>query len=235
MLAISVLILAIPFLILTTFIDDEFSSIDQLLAVYVLGYFIVHWIIAVPIWDRYLLVVAPYFSILAARIIWRIYSYVKLANRPGAMSRRYSYYLIGLVAMIFLAIQLPDISSSSQGELPIGGRPDAVGGIAEASILLREQPPGTVLYDHWYSWQWRYHLFDSNVYVSWFPDPQSLADDLQVFGSKDDARFVALPNSAEALPVIRAVRSAGFDLALETGPSDPSERRSIELYRLVDQ
>jgi hypothetical protein len=137
--------------------------------------------------------------------------------------------------MILLAIQLPDLSSSYRGELPIGGRPDADGGIAEASILLRQQPPGTVLYDHWYSWQWRYHLFDSNVYISWFPDPQSLADDLQAFGSNDDARFVALPNTAEALPVFRAVRTAGFDLEPAIGKSFLSEGRSIELYRLVNQ
>jgi 4-amino-4-deoxy-L-arabinose transferase-like glycosyltransferase len=235
MLAVSILVLAIPYLVSTTIIDDEYTSIDQLLAIYVLSYFTVHWLIAVPIWDRYLLVVAPYFSILAARIIWRIYSYVKLAIRSGALDRRYSYYLLGLTMMILAAIQVPDISSSYQGELPIGGRPDADGGIAEASILLRKQPPGTVLYDHWYSWQWRYHLFDSNVYISWFPNPQSLADDLQVFGNNDDARFVALPNSAEALPVFRAVRSAGFDLELATGTSGPYERGPIELYRLVNQ
>jgi hypothetical protein len=235
MLAISILVLTIPYLVSTAINDDEYASIDQLLAIYVLGYFTIHWLIAVPIWDRYLLVVAPYFSILAARIIWRIYSYVKLAKRSGALGRRYSYYLLGLAMMILVAIQLPDISSSYQGELPIGGRPDADGGIAEASMLLRKQPPGTVLYDHWYSWQWRYHLFDSNVYISWFPNPQSLADDLQVFGNKDDARFVALPNSAEALPVFRAVRSAGFDLELAIGTSGPYERGPIELYRLVNQ
>ncbi|MGB3713665.1 MAG: glycosyltransferase family 39 protein [Candidatus Promineifilaceae bacterium] len=235
MLAISILLLTIPFLVITTFINDEHSSIDQYLAIYVIGYFIVHWLIAIPIWDRYLLVIAPYFSILAARIIWRIYIYVKLARRSGVGNRSYSYYLLGLIPIILLAAQLPDISSSYQGELPIGGRPDADGGIAEMSILLREQPPGTVLYDHWYSWQWRYHLFDSNVYISWFPDPQSLADDLQVFGPNGDARFVALPKSPEALPVFRAVKSAGYDLEPALGTSDLSERRSIELYRIVTQ
>ena len=89
-------------------------------------------------------------------------------------------------------------------------------GVAEMSRFLKEQPPGTVLYDHWYSWHWRYHLFDSNVYVSWFPGPTSLVEDLNVFGGGEQIRYIALPGSADALPVIRAVEEAGFNWMIWT-------------------
>jgi hypothetical protein len=103
------------------------------------------------------------------------------------------------------------------------------------SAFLSEHAPGTVLYDHWYSWQWRYHLLDSNVYVSWFPSPSELAEDLRVFGRQGESRFLALPGSMAADPVVRAVQSAGFTLEPVLSAADGSETMTIELYRIVVQ
>lgn len=233
--AIIFLILTIPFLVLVMYNDDEFTTIDQLLALYLLGYFIVHLLVAVPIWDRYLVLAAPFFSIMVARMIWRAYSYVKLLIASSADVGRYKTRLLWLLPILLLVLLLPDIGSSYHGDLPIGGNPDADGGIAEVSDFLNDQPQGTVLYDHWFSWQWRYHLFDSNVYVSWFSGPEALAEDLRVFGYQGDARFLALPDSSEATPVIRAVRSAGFDLEPALRSADQSETMTIELFRIVSQ
>ena len=77
---------------------------------------------------------------------------------------------------------------------------------------LADEPYGTVLYDHWYSWQWRYHLFDKGVYVSWFPYPTALAEDLTAFGDNEGTRYIVLPDTAAALPVQRALRNADFTL-----------------------
>jgi hypothetical protein len=132
-----------------------------------------------------------------------------------------------------LALQLPLARSAYRGELPVGGRPEADGGIAALNAALKDQPEGTVLYDHWFSWQWRYYLFDTNVFVSWFPDPDALASDLQVFGDSGSRRFIALPNSPEAQPVIRAVRSAGYDLRAVDGAN--TAEGSITLFQIVSQ
>jgi 4-amino-4-deoxy-L-arabinose transferase-like glycosyltransferase len=229
------LVISIPFFVLVSYSDDEFSRIDQLLTIYMLGYFVIHLLIAVPIWDRYLLLAAPFFSILVARMLWRFYTYVKSLTSSYLNSRRYGSRLIWLLPILLLALLIPDIVSSYRGEHPIGGSPDADGGIADMSAFLSEQAPGTVLYDHWYSWQWRYHLLDSNVYVSWFPSPSELAEDLRVFGRQGDSRFLALPGSMAADPVVRAVQSAGFALEPVLSAADGSETMTIELYRIVVQ
>jgi hypothetical protein len=67
-----------------------------------------------------------------------------------------------------------------------------------------------VLYDHWYSWQWRYHFFDTGVYVNWVPHADQLIADLD--GFYDDQRYIVLPDSAESLPFQRALHAAGYEL-----------------------
>jgi hypothetical protein len=96
--------------------------------------------------------------------------------------------------------------------------------------MLAHAPYGTVLYDHWYSWQWRYHLLDSGVYVSWFPHPAALARDLTAFGHNRQPRYLALPNSSAADPVLRAVTAAGFHAQHVYTAED-----GITLYQLTSQ
>jgi hypothetical protein len=133
-----------------------------------------------------------------------------------------------MAPLLLLVLQAPAVLAAREGSLPVGGRSGADQGAAEISSVLNGEPDGTVLYDHWYSWQWRYHLFDRGVYVSWFPHPQALAEDLLAFGSQG-RRYLALPNSPAAQPVITAVESAGFALVPVAQAGDPG----MTLYRLV--
>ena len=71
---------------------------------------------------------------------------------------------------------------------------------------------GTVLYDHWYSWHWRYQLFDDRVYVSWFAHADALLADLAAFGDAGPLRAIALPASAAARPVVRRLAESGYRL-----------------------
>jgi len=229
------LLLAIPFFAYVTYLSDEFSAFDQLLTVYVLGYFIVHWIVAVPIWDRYLVLVAPLFAILTARMLWRTYCYVKYMRSIEGGRLRIANAAALILLTVLLLIQTPDIVSSYGGELPVGGQPNADDGIAEVANFLKKQPPGTVLYDHWYSWHWRYHLFDSDVFVSWFPGPEFLLEDLRVFGAKDGLRFVAVPNTPEAIPIIRELTDAGFDLKQVSEEASSFGNIELELYKITNQ
>ena len=83
---------------------------------------------------------------------------------------RLAHRYAALVALTLLSLALiPTALAARGGKFTIGGRPDADGGAAGAARLLKDAPYGTVLYDHWYSWHWHYQLFDSAVYVSWFP------------------------------------------------------------------
>ena len=97
--------------------------------------------------------------------------------------------------------------------------------------MLKDAPYGTVLYDHWYSWQWRYQLFDSRVYASWFPHADALLADLAAFGGSGPPRAIALPASAAARPVARRLAAAGY--RLEPWPGQDGTAGVI-LYRIGD-
>jgi 4-amino-4-deoxy-L-arabinose transferase-like glycosyltransferase len=196
--------------------DTSFA--DLLLISYILVYLILHWLIAVPVWDRYLLPLMPLAAILLARGLKVMWNWIDewLSSYWQEKSRYVFWWVIlPLVLAILLFSQIPIVNSARFGKLPLGGQPTADQGAWQIAEFLADEPYGTVLYDHWYSWQWRYHLFDKGVYVSWFPHPTALAEDLGAFGDSGGARYIVLPNAAGALPVQRAINDAGFKIKEE--------------------
>ncbi len=200
-------------------ITNQRRGVSQVPALYfllfILGYVLLHWILAIPIWDRYLLPLLPIIALVVGR--WLTFRF-----HPSAF--------------ILLLLFLPGAWGARHGRFPIGGYPQADQGAAIVAEALDDAPYGTVLYDHWYSWQWRYHLFDSRVYVSWFPSPAALAEELTAFGADGNPHYLALPDTAVgqqrdvALPVKRAVTGAGFYLH----PVPLSAPASIKLYEIVE-
>lgn len=202
----------------------RWTTPTAILLVFLVAYALAHWLFAVPVWDRYLLPVWPVVLLLAARLLalaWRW-----LAERLHVSQRTFGPVLAG---GLLLALLVP-ASAARHGHYPLGSSPTADHGAWRVGGLLRDEPYGTVLYDHWYSWHWRYQLFDSGVYVSWFPHADALRDDLAVFGDDGSPRYLVLPAGATADPVRRAVAAAGFSLVVvpDGSPGD----RNMMLYRL---
>jgi hypothetical protein len=114
---------------------------------------------------------------------------------------------------------------------PIGGDHGAYDGIDDMAAYLRTVPAGSVLYDHWLSWEWGFYLYDGPVYVSWFSTPADLATDLKAFGATS-ARYLAVPAWEGADEVWAAVAAAGY----EATPVYTAYRRdgvtTIVLYEL---
>jgi 4-amino-4-deoxy-L-arabinose transferase-like glycosyltransferase len=193
--------------------------LDGVFALYVISYLAFHWLLAIPVWDRYWLPLLPLLAVVLGRGLQelRIGRGQTRTNADKSVESAKSLIFIyrslrfnQQMATILLLLMLPTAVQAQNGRFALGGYPQADDGAAVVGHYLAAQPYGTVLYDHWYSWQWRYHLFNQRVYVSWFPYPEALADDLQVFGGGEGARFLVLPPGDSGQPVRRAVESAGF-------------------------
>ncbi|WP_420642784.1 ArnT family glycosyltransferase [Candidatus Leptofilum sp.] len=187
------------------------EKIDRLLLIFILGYGLFHWLWAISVWDRYLLPLLPLLALLLARAYGDLVA--KLPSATPLLQFR--------GAIIILTLLLISASwSARNGRTPLGSSPQSDQGAAEIAATLADAPYGTVLYDHWFSWQWRYHLFDKRVFISWFPHADGLATDLAAFGNDGSPRYLALPNTATstplsagvAQPIIRTVQEAGFTL-----------------------
>jgi hypothetical protein len=197
--------------------------VDAALILFVLAYLLLHWLWAVPVWDRYLLPILPLVAILLGRSLSLIWS--ALDERP-AFKRAFAAIILLLVAG-----QLAVATGARAGRYPVGGSPAADNGASLVAQLLEDAPYGTVLYDHWYSWHWRYYLFDRRVYVSWFPHADALLADLRAFAGSGPARYVALPASA-ARPVARRLMENGYRLEPVGGQDGTA---SMTLYRIVSE
>jgi 4-amino-4-deoxy-L-arabinose transferase-like glycosyltransferase len=229
--ALSILVLSLNTLVRRT----KTSFADLLLISYIFVYLILHWLIAVPVWDRYLLPLMPLAAILLARGLNVMWNWIDEWLAPSWEEKsRYVFrmVMIPLILAILLFTQVPIANSARFGQWPLGGQRTADQGAWQIAEFLADEPYGTVLYDHWYSWQWRYHLFDKGVYVSWFPHPTGLAEDLGAFGDTMGARYIVLPDAAGALPVQRAIRDAGFRLKEELRTD---YRPGMILYRVERQ
>lgn len=191
------------------------TAADALLALFVLGYVLLHWLWAVPAWDRYLLPILPIVATLTGRAAAAVYH----AGRERAASGQRA--LVGL-AIVIAGLHLLPLTAARAGQYPIGGRPVADGGAAVVARALADAPYGTVLYDHWYSWHWRYQLFDRRVFVSWFPHADALLADLAAFGRAGPARYIALPRDATAAPLHRRLSEAGYRLVEVASPAGAS-------------
>lgn len=190
--------------------QTESALTPQLLLLFVLSYAGLHWLLAIPVWDRYLLPLLPLLAIVTG---------CQLA------AARYPRVVVGLVVLLLL----PGAWGARNGRFPIGGQPNADQGATLVAAALSDAPYGTVLYDHWYSWQWRYHLFNEKVYASWFNHPADLAQELAVFGVDGNRHYLVLPHSDAALPVIRTVAVAGFDL----NPVALAAPAQMQLYEIM--
>lgn len=217
---------------------------DLVWILFLAGYFLAHWLVAVPLWDRYLLPAVPILALLLARSTAAFVRTLGTAPvRPPILTGRTSKSndtrrlmgirpaLVYIIVALALLLQLPAGLAARQSEYPIGGRPSADHGAALVAGSLYNAPYGTVLYDHWYSWQWRYQLLNRRVHVSWFPHPEALVEDLLVFADEASARYVALPRTPAALPVKRAIAQAGFGLRTLPLPDESQ----IGLYRIMLQ
>ena len=179
--------------------------ITALLSLFLLAYICLHWLLAIPIWDRYFLPITPLIAIIFAHGVVTMLQSIPLLGQQFRTQVGIKRGLLGLFAilLIFSGWQ------GRNGRYPIGGQEDADNGAWQIAAFLADEPYGTVLYDHWYSWQWHYHLFDKGVYVSWFPHASALVEDLAVFGGKG-RRYIVLPDTTAALPILRELKHAGY-------------------------
>jgi hypothetical protein len=201
---------------------------DLLLAGFLLLYLAAYWLLAFNIWDRYLLPIVPVWMLLLARVL--LFVAYALSRGLYALSRglyglsRRGYRLargvagldLGFRRTVTLGLPLvlglllaPSALQAAHSGYPIGGDHGAYDGIDGAARFINSLPQGSVLYDHWLSWEWNFYLYGGPVYVAWFPSPDSLASDLRAFGATSP-RYLAVPTWEGDGEVRAAAAMAGY-------------------------
>lgn len=193
--------------------------LDLTLMSFTLGYFMLHWLLAFPVWDRYMLGLVPVICLLIGRLASLVY--------------RFSVGRVGnaMVVVLVLALLIPPAAQAFQSATPIGGDHGPHDGIDRIAAFLRDLPYGTVVYDHWLGWVLRYYLWDANVYVAYFATPGSLAEDLHVFG-RTSPRYIVFSSDESTTRIERVIAADGFALSPVLSAQDRHGRPTFTLYRI---
>ena len=215
-------VLCLPLLLLSNRqTPSRMGLADLLLAGFLLLYLAAYWLLAFNVWDRYLLPIVPLWMLLLAHVL--LFVAYALSRALYALSRRVYRLARGVAGLdlgfrktltlglpLVLGLLLaPSALQAAHSGYPIGGDHGAYDGIDGAARFINSLPQGSVLYDHWLSWEWNFYLYGGPVYVAWFPSPDSLATDLRAFGATSP-RYLAVPTWEGDGEVRAAAAMAGY-------------------------
>jgi 4-amino-4-deoxy-L-arabinose transferase-like glycosyltransferase len=241
----ALLVLGIPLLVWSALGRGRLTTAgisDILLAGFVVAALLVHWLLAFPVWDRYLLPLVPVLALLAARIArevcratWELAERWRAREEKGREIRchpRRGAIQQAVAQVVLVAMLAGPAANALAGNLPVGGDHGASQGINQVAGYLADLPAGSVVYHHWQGWHLRYYLFDAPVFLAYWPDPAWLVQDVRTFGS-GGMRLVTFPAQESADRVSRDLRAVGYGLepVLTTRSSDG--RITFSLYRIV--
>ncbi len=222
-------LIGLPFLLqqdLTRAARTRAAFIDLWLFIFSIGFLAIHWLLAFPTWDRYLLILVPLAALLFGRAIHHL-----LMLSHTDMSARHPVRDSIFLSIIILAM-LPFSITAARSGYPIGGDHGANDGIEQIADYLKALPSGTVVYDHWLAWELGYYLGDGFAYLAYFDTPAALADDLRVFGGHDE-RYVIFPGRESPDKAIDAIGQVGYTLRPVFATRDRFGQTSFTIYQIV--
>ena len=190
---------------------DRAGLFDLALVGFCLGYLLVHWLWAFPVWDRYLLPLVVPVGVLLGRVVARA-------------ARRLPLLLA--VAACLLAAALPALA----GRVPVGAGLPAYDGIEQVAAFLESRPEGSVLYHHWLGWSYHFYLFDGPLYLAYWPTPAWLARDVRAFGEREP-RYIVFPAWESSARVEAALAEVGYRLEPVFVVEEGGKRRFV-VYRV---
>lgn len=204
--------------------DLRRSYFDLLLVSFCLIYVLLHWLVAFPVWGRYLMPLVAVLSVLLGRIAREIASLLTDALRVGARP------LFGAVFLVALLV-VPAVEASA-GRYEAGEDRAVYENFDDVMTFLRELPEGSVVYHHWLGWHYHYVLFDAPLYLAYWPNPAWLARDVQAFG-RQEPRYITFPAWESEARVEQALAEVGYALEPELVVRQDDGRRSFLVYGIV--
>lgn len=197
---------------------------DQLLISFCLFYLLLHWLVAFPTWGRYLLPLVPILAVLLGRVTREVVDLwstrLKRSPRPA------------LSAMLLALFLVAPAYEARAGRSPVAEAQTAYRGAEDVISFLSEMPEGSVVYHHWLGWHYHYALFDTAVYLAYWPTPTWLAQDVQAFGTREP-RYVAFPGWESPARVARALNDVGYALEPLLTVTGNGGDPSFVVYRIV--
>jgi 4-amino-4-deoxy-L-arabinose transferase-like glycosyltransferase len=225
--------------------------IDLLLITFGLVYFLIHWLFAFPVWDRYFMPLVPVLAILGGRLFrFLIDLFQSMIDRllrrrdaAGILDSGFpSRFLLGdkvlskarwaIPVLILIALSITSVVYVVHRCDLIGGERATYAGMRDVTAFLRSCAEGSVVYHHWLGWQYHFYLFDAPLFLAYWPTPAWLAQDVMAFGEREP-RYIVFPAWESSARVARALTDVGYRLKpVLNAPGYADEVSSFTVYRV---
>lgn len=221
-LAIIFLLIALLWLGVSGWKQLRSGLLSWLIAIFVLWYMGLYWLIAFNTWDRYVLPILPFVLLVVAQGIgWLI----TCLDRPQFSVSNSLSRLVKLTAAMILTLILA-ISWQPARQAVHRSNPAGIAGIDELADTLNRDFAGKIVYDHWLGWYLLWYLGSQpTIHTIYFPTPEDLAHHMQT-ASED--RYLAAPDAALSRPWLTILENYG----IETEPVYQTEQGEFVLYVL---
>jgi hypothetical protein len=205
------------------------SLADVFLISFCMIYLLFLWLWAFPVWDRYLLPLVPLLAILLARVSRSLVGWMGIVlGGLQSLMPRLPFAVCHLLLAICLALPA---WNGAHSRYPVGGDHGAYDGIDTVAEFVHGLPEGTVVYQHWLGWHHSYYLFDSPVYVAYWPTPAWLAGDVRAFGVREP-RYITFPSWESRARVAQALAGVGYGLRPVLTTTRRDGTSSFTVYRI---
>lgn len=208
------------------------GAFDRLLVAFVVVYLAVHLVTTMAVWDRYALPLVPLLALLFGHglaLLW------DALDRPGRVeiptsdlvkSNQRRWIAAFLAVVLGYTVWLAAFSP-----IPVGDA-RAYDGAAQVSEHVRQtQPPGTILYHHWFGWHYGFYLADAPVDLRYWESPPDLA--AKAAADRSGRQLIAFPAGRDHLGVQQALVLTGLRLQPELTVLHKDGTLSVTLYRIV--
>lgn len=192
--------------------DALTAVIDVLLLAYLFGYVFFHWLVAFPVYDRYLLPLLPILALLVARGIDWALNGLFFHLKSAAFSRAFLWLVLGGSVGILLFL---GAWSVGDGAVPIGGDQGANAGINDLAAYLNAKPFGTIYYNYWLGFELDYYMgYWTDKRRVYYPAPHVLVEDA-LRNADPLPRYFVAPTSVSVERWLEAMQQAGFGVRLD--------------------
>lgn len=182
------------------------------IAAYGIGYIGWHWLVAFPIYDRYMLPLLPFALFIAGQGLAWVWS-------------RWQFGTSVLLMLVVITVYQPTNNAIYLTDPKTGHDIDTV-----SQILLAEYE-GQIVYDYALGWQLRWYLgAEPSVLVVFFPTPEQLAQHMQ---NDDGLRYLIAPTQTDATPWLALLNAYGIQhtVIYDNGDVTLVELTPLSLHR----
>lgn len=187
--AIGLLIVSMIWLVVSAVLRHKSGLAAWWIAAYSVAYVGWHWLIAFPVYDRYVLPLVPFSVLIAGQGLAWIYAHWRKAT-------------IAVLAVAFIVTLRPATAAIHHTNPATGQEIDTV------SRLLATDYQGQIVYDYSLGWQLRWYLGQNpSVLIVYFPTPEQLAIHMQ---NDKGFRYLIAPDQNSVTPWVALLAAYGI-------------------------